>query len=615
MPTLRAHLLTALLTWALADELAGQQGAPRLLNGDESHRAARLALTGDLGLPELKPLTLGSPRNTLYFADRFPIAPPDATAYAGSPPVIFDGLIPAGAGGTGTIFPEIFKYQLGNSYDENGPPHPVVVAYHGFGSSANSVAVQSLIDEECDARGWVYVSPTGLDDQLFGSPICQQHISVVIQWLLDNFNVDPDRIYMVGFSMGGGVVTSYAARHRDPDGIMIAAVGSVSATLDWSMEWHQGAASVKTLLQNVYNFGGTPGSQLFNYLQSSALHFTQGTYPPLPGTLDEALSMARNNGPVPTYVTYDTGDTIAWVPGVNDALIGLLEDAGGTVEAVITSGTLDGGGAPAPHSWAVLDEVDLCDFFEGRSVTRRPATFDGLQDLGGEVSWAETIQATAGDFTVVSGSALPASDELILGDVANARRVVVDASAAEVDAMPVRITASGAPGEDFLLELTGFASSPSYLLDAATSTLVGLVDSDPAAGSLLVGVEAGTVLDAWVIHDEDWSGVLTTDPNPAPIGSTTEVALDGPAGANGAWTIVSAAEALIMVKGVLIAALPVPPAVVVFLPLDGQGDLTFTADIPNDGLLVGLRLPTQAIFVGSGGTPLAVSNLWGFAFE
>ena len=59
-------------------------------------------------------------------------------AKEGGESVMVDGFIPAGSNGTGTIFPEIFKYQLGNGYDANGTPHPLVVAYHGFGGSAGA---------------------------------------------------------------------------------------------------------------------------------------------------------------------------------------------------------------------------------------------------------------------------------------------------------------------------------------------------------------------------------------------------------------------------------------------------------------------------------------------
>ena len=612
-----SRLLTALAVLTLTTGLASQQLAKPgavIRNGDEAERDARIALTGDLGLPALQPLRSDSPRDTIYFADRMPHAPKMA-ATAGSPPVMIDGFIPSGPNGTGTIFPEIFKYQLGNSYDPQGPPHPLVVGYHGFGQSSASVGNLSLIDEEANARGWVYMSPTGIDDQLFGSPISQQHVEVVIQWMIDNHNVDPDRIYMVGFSMGGGVVSNFAARHRDPDGIMIAAVGSVSGTFDWTLTWNEGVSSVQTLLENPYNFGGPPSTEPWAYQQSSALYFDPATYPPFPGTLLGVPSMATNLHAVPTYITYDTGDSISYVPGMNDALEGLLSAGGGIVTKLAVSGTVDADGNPAPHSWWVLDEVDLFDFFEGRVVDRTPASFAAQQDLGGAVSWIETTQRTPEAFTWVDGSADPLNDALVISDVENAAVVEVDVGEAGITGMPVRVTASAAPGGRFELRLTGFPSTPSYMLDASTGDLVTLVDSDPATGSLIFNISPGMTLDAEVIHDPDWTATLTTTPNPVALGGTTQVTIDGPPGAHGAWIIVSLSEVLLKVKGVNIVALPVPPALVEFVPLDAQGDISFPADIPNDPLLEGLRLPTQAIVTTLPAVPVAVTNLWGFSFE
>jgi pimeloyl-ACP methyl ester carboxylesterase len=607
----------ALLLLLTSGVMAQQLATPSALlpNGDENERAARIALTGDLGLPALQPVRSDSPRTSLYFADRVHITPQQFAASSGTPPTMFDGFIPSGSGGTETIFPEVFKYQLGNSYSGTGTAHPLVVAYHGFGSSAGSVANQSTIDEEADSRGWVYVAPTGLDDQLFGSPICQQHIEVVIQYMLDNFNVDPDRIYMVGFSMGGGVAASFASRHRDPDGLMISAVGMVSSTMDWAMEYDQGNSGVQTLLENTYNFGGPPSTELFRYQQASGLYFDPTTYPPLPGTLDDDYSMGTNLAPLPTYVTYDTGDSISYVPDLNDELTTMLTGMGASVTSISVTGTVDGDGNPAPHSWAVLDESDLFDFFDGEEVDRTPSDIEAQQDLGGPVAFLETTQETADEFTWIDATSDRLTATLTVSNVENASVVEVDVSETGINSMPVRVTASAAAGESYQLRLTGFSSSPSYMTDHTSGALITLVDSEPSTGTLIYEVEAGVTLDADVNHDADWTASFTTSPNPVTIGSSTQVDIDGPSSATGAWIIVSITEMLTPVKGVTVTALPIPPALIVFVPLDAQGDSSFSAAIPNDPLLQGYRLPTQAVLTSPPASPEAVTNLWGFRIE
>ncbi len=613
---LTAGLLLCASTLPAAAQVAArapQVGPKAALNlEDEAHRAARIALTGDLGFAPLPPLLANSPRDQLIFADRFPVEQQTYESSGGTPPTMFDGFLTTAQ--TGTIFPEIFKYQLGNSYDEFGPAHPLVVVYHGFGSSANSVAGASTLDEECNARGYIYASPTGLDDQLFGSPISQQHVEAMIQWLLDNFNIDPDRIFMVGFSMGGGVVTNFAARHRDPDDIMIAGLGTVSAAMDWTQTYNTGTAGTQSLLENIYNFGGDPTAKPFEYRQSSGMYFTEGTYPPLPGVVDTVESMATNLGSIPTYITYDSGDPLTHIPGTNETFETLLLGLGSTPTKVIQTGTLGGDGLPAPHSWAVLDETELFDFWDGLTVDRYPTDFAAQQDLGGPASWVSTTQGASGAFTYVEGSADALNGTIDISAVENAAVVDVDLAATSL-AGSVRVTASAAAGQPYTLRLTDLASQPSYLLDHSSGALVTLVDSDPSTGSLYLDLAAGTSIDVDLVFDPQWTSSLTSAPNPVPINSSSTVQIDCPSDGQNAWLIIALQELLLPIKGVTLTASPIPPAILILLPLDASGDTSFPATIPNDPLFSGIRIPIQLMTLDAQNTPFSVSNLWGFKID
>ena len=592
---------------------APQAGPTVILNAaDEAQRAARIALTGTLGFAPLPPLLANSPRDQLIFADRFPVEQQTYESSGGTPPTMYDGFLTTAQ--TGTIFPEIFKYQLGNSYDEFGPAHPMVIVYHGFGSSANSVAGASTLDEECDARGYIYASPTGLDDQLFGSPISQKHVKAMIQWLLDNFNVDPDRIFMVGFSMGGGVVTNFAARHRDPADIMIAGLGTVSAAMDWTQTYNQGTAGTQALLENIYNFGADPAAVPFKYRRSSGLYFTEGTYPPLPGVVDTMESMATNLGSIPTYITYDSGDPLTQIPGTNETFESLLLGLGATPTKVVQTGTLGGDGLPAPHSWAVLDEAELFDFWDGLTVNRYPEDLVAQQDLGGPASWMSTTQGASGAFTYVEGSANPLTGIIDINSVENAAVVDIDLGATAL-AGSIRVTASAAPGEPYTLRLSDLASPPSYLLDHSSGSLVTLVDSDPSTGSIFLDLAAGTSIDVDLVFDPQWTSSLTSSPNPVPINSASTVLVDCPSNGQNAWLIIGLQELLLPIKGVTLTASPIPPAILILLPLDASGDTSFPATIPNDPLFSGLRIPIQLMTLDAQNTPFSVSNLWGFKID
>ncbi|MFT7461791.1 MAG: poly(3-hydroxybutyrate) depolymerase [Pseudohongiellaceae bacterium] len=612
-------IASLLLAWPLVLPVSAQlvDNKPVLDSVDAAHRAARIALTGDLGMAPLPPLTADSPLDSIIFADRVPVGDGVDTPTEGTAPIMMDGFIPSGPGGTGTPLPEIFKYQLPLSYTPGGPGLPLLVAYHGFGSSANSVGPATTLDEEANTRDMLYLSPTGIDDKLFGSPICQQHIEVAIQWMIDNFDVDEDRIYMVGFSMGGCVVANFASRHRDPEDIMIAAVGVISGTLDITQSWILGDAALKGWLENSYNFKGSPAQNAFNYLQASSVYFDPFSYLPLPGTLTPSQSMGSNLEYPPTYLTYDVDDTLVEVRGSIDQFDALLQTQGATIMKAVKSGTVDPDtGLPAPHSWAVLDEVEMLDFFGAVTVDRYPETFDAMLDLGGNIAWASTSQEFIDTFTYIDGVANPGAGSMVITNVTNASDVFLDASLAGISGVwSVHVTATSADVRGFTLHLTGFDQTPSYLLDATTGNLITLVDSDPASGSLIVEVPGNTTLDVNVISNSAWTGVITSSPNPTGLNQVTTIDVDLPATSASGWLIVAAVEQLYGAKGLTVTALAAPPAFIVPLFLDANGDTSFNTTIPNTPSLVGVRLPLQVIGLDEVGIGVSVTNLWGFSVQ
>lgn len=617
---MRLGLPAVAVAWSLLAGGLVAQAAPERMDVDNAAwRAERLALTGDLGLPPLPPLLADSPRSSIVFADRTPVWP-DTSAYAaaGSPELV-NAVIPAGPGGTGTDLPEIIQYQLPLDYDSRGPPRPLLVGYHGFGESAKSVANKSTLDEECNARGWIYLAPTGIDDQLFGSPISQQHTEVAIQWMLDTFAVDAERIYLVGFSMGGGVVANFAARRRDPNGLMVAALGLVSSTCDWSMNWHTGSAGEQAWLEHPFNFGASPAQDPFAYQRSSVLYFDPQSYGvgALPGTLLPAFSMGRNLHATPSFITWDSGDTVAQSLAQNPALVAYLQGQGATVVSHVVSGTTTGSfpfpPTPAPHSWAVLNEVQLFDWLEDKRAVRRPVVFDALIDRDATVSHVSVTQADSHAFTRVASR--DGTGRKLHG-VANAARIELDRSRLPVSAEV--FSARLLPGERTLLSLSGFDAAPSRLVNAAGRFLPD-VESNPVAGSLAVtlvapdappapgGVQAqlsGT--EVAPVFDVHWTVALSSSPNPAAIGQVATLTLEAGAGPSLALLWLGVSEQLITLpSGPQISVIPATGLLA--LPLSPAGRVELQKPIPTDPILQGQHLHAQAVAL-TPGLPLAVSN-------
>ena len=109
------------------------------------------------------------------------------------------------------------------------PSPPLLVMFHGYSTSENSCLTQTPLMKMAMERGWYVVAPLGAHQMNYGVPYSQANIEFVLDWVLHTLPIDTDRIYGIGFSMGGGGVSSYAARHLDPDHARFAARGGLLA--------------------------------------------------------------------------------------------------------------------------------------------------------------------------------------------------------------------------------------------------------------------------------------------------------------------------------------------------------------------------------------------------
>ncbi len=536
----------------------------------------------------------------------------DLAPFAGQEPaVLVDAVIPSGAKGTGTAFPETIQYQLGTSYSSVGRRRPLLVAYHGYGGSAASVATQSTLDEVCNQRGWVYLSVTGLDDKVFGTELSQAHTEAAVNWMLDHFHVDPDQIYMVGFSMGAGVAMNFAARHRDPAGVMIAALGLVSVSADWTSAWLTGSPSVQAVLENPLNFGASPSQDPFGYRRWSG-SFHDGSSASMLGSLAPSQSMASNLGSTPVYLSWDTGDATLYVTDQCAQLSNFLPSLGGEVSVKTVFGTLDPAtGVPAPHSWAVLKENQLANFFDGKTVDRTPASFRALLADDSTVGNVACEQRVTGAFTSFDTSVLPGA---ALTQVQNARLLSFDGGGAPADQ---RVEAIPADGQAFELRVLGLDSRPSYALHESTGALVEDVRSEPWHEALVLPVPAEG-LRVNLVSRHDWTARLTVlpDPLPAPGGMTPPATLvaEGFVAVDQAWLVLGMHEALspVLGGGATLGVQPRPPSILRCLPLEDDGSVVMPLQLPALPVGSGAHAHAQVLFLKTEGTlsAAATSNVW-----
>ncbi|UKY48917.1 alpha/beta hydrolase family esterase [Streptomyces inhibens] len=137
------------------------------------------------------------------------------------------------------------EYLLHRPAANGSKPRPLIIAFHGRGSTASYLREQSRLDEDARARGMLIAYPEGLH-KLWGAgtQVTEQRpdpdldvrfTKTLIDELVRTERADPERVYVVGFSNGGSMALRVAAQHPE----LLAGAAAVSGELP------TGAAAVK----------------------------------------------------------------------------------------------------------------------------------------------------------------------------------------------------------------------------------------------------------------------------------------------------------------------------------------------------------------------------------
>jgi len=99
-------------------------------------------------------------------------------------------------------------------------PAPVLFIFHG----ANSTNANDLVRRfryEANSRGWIIAAPDMHGENIltgqfsFGARAAQHDVIDLLQYLRDHYNIDNDRLYLTGPSMGGGMTSVTAEKYPD----------------------------------------------------------------------------------------------------------------------------------------------------------------------------------------------------------------------------------------------------------------------------------------------------------------------------------------------------------------------------------------------------------------
>ena len=244
-------------------------------------------------------------------------------------------------------------------------PLPLLVVWHQWAASEQAAYLQTSFFQEGRSRNWYVIAPLGAHQRNWGIDYAQKNIEELLLFMNNYFTLlngyppfDKTRIYGVGFSMGGGGVTSYASRHLNPEKLPYAAIVNHTGTLSSARTWTPGNPEL-----NHHRMFGSPFKNPFAYFISSAIHVW-----PFQNTVDLSSDLVRNVPALPIWTTRAIGDH-----GEGRKQCDLFASHLGTLGFGnhIYSPNLP----PSPpgfprHSWESLNEVQACDFLALHSFNK-----------------------------------------------------------------------------------------------------------------------------------------------------------------------------------------------------------------------------------------------------
>ena len=335
-----------------------------------------------------------------------------------------------------------------------GQRAPLLVVYHRFGVSHWDAYYNTTFFDEARARGWFVIAPIAAGQKAFSSLEAQINVQAALEWTTSHFNIDTNRVYGVGFSMGGGIAASYAARHVDPNGVMFAAVlnhtGGVSLANTWALEYDDDDSDDNTPLPGnnlevpdilEQWFGGSPSAQPFAYQRCSLIDLD-----PQRGTIGPDTDMSRNLSYVPVRDWMANNDPIQYLRDQTTAFDAHVNAQNLNNTMTVVNGTV--------HNWSTLDDHAVCDWLS-QFTLQIPRSASTLADQDGDYFWFHVNQNTAGSFTPFQWVLDPANDRITLYNTANLQRIALDVTAAGLQyagVLKVNMDTADGTGDQVLLE-------------------------------------------------------------------------------------------------------------------------------------------------------------------
>jgi poly(3-hydroxybutyrate) depolymerase len=339
-----------------------------------------------------------------------------------------------------------------------GSDAPLLVVFHGYARTHNAILSETSYFRDAMARGWYVLAPLGAHKFNYGIPYAQENIAAALTWAAKTLPLDLDRIYGVGFSMGGGVVTSFAARHVSPLGPRFAAIVNHTGTVSLRNEYFN--VFDQSLFNNSLMFGGSPNQFPFAYQQASAIDVDE-----IDQTIDPDSDFARNLAGLPIRNWAVAGDPLAHLVDQIQQFDSHVGSRGSNSTITIGSGN--------EHSWDSLAEDSVLDYLSQFTRQELPAgvTHNTIADRDGRFFHFDLEQASSGGFTSFSWNVQTGLNRVYLFGAKNLARASLLAGDMGLDVtLPFEIVVGNKDGLALDIVLRGYAAPPSAVLRGGRAT-------------------------------------------------------------------------------------------------------------------------------------------------
>ncbi|MCZ6597121.1 MAG: hypothetical protein O7B99_05765 [Planctomycetota bacterium] len=346
-----------------------------------------------------------------------------------------------------------FQFPVGAPVQETA----LVIAFHSWNVSEQQIFNPANIElaQQCTEKGWMLLAPYGLNQVNFGNEPSQAALEAILALVETFFDFNHDKIYTLGFSMGGINAASFAFRHQDPTQERIAGVIYHTGSTDAVRSYVESAPSVQGIFESAAVFGGSPTQVPFNYDRINPARFLAPIY----DTFDEAFTNVNGILDTPWYLFLNMSD--------QSKLVGWTIDLKNYMEAkgaadLTTVFTFTGGD---DHHLSTMSFKNALDWAATKELGPLPTSAEILADRPAKYLYTELLAAPAQTLSRYDVSVDAPSNDFSITDTHAVDELGFDLALMGLDpAFLLTFTSGSGDGTADTYVLQGYPTAPSSVL-------------------------------------------------------------------------------------------------------------------------------------------------------